>query len=167
MYTIEELKQRLSLQPHPEGGYYAETYRSSERISQLALDTRFSGDRNCSTAIYFLVPAGTFSAFHRIQADEGWHFYYGSPLRVHMLEEGKGYSYQDIGTDFGEHQLPQFVVPHGTWFASEPLAKEGFSLVGCTVAPGFDFDDFEMGKAEDLSLLFPKHAKLVDRLTRM
>jgi len=166
MYTIEELKQRLNLQPHPEGGYYAETYRAQEKIAHSALNSRFSGDRSFSTAIYFLVPAGTFSAFHRIQADEGWHFYYGTPLRVHMLVEGQGYSYQDLGMDFEQGQRPQFVVPHGAWFASEPVSDEGFSLVGCTVAPGFDFEDFEMAEAAQLRSLFPEHTQLVNRLTR-
>ncbi|MEL6534966.1 MAG: cupin domain-containing protein, partial [Bacteroidota bacterium] len=131
-----------------------------------ALHPRFSGDRSHSTAIYFLLPGGTFSAFHRIQSDEGWHYYYGAPVRVHMLQKGIGYTYHDLGMDFSQQQRPQFTVPYGAWFASEPLSQEDFSLVGCTVAPGFDFADFELATAEPLSSLFPDHTDLIKRLTR-
>ena len=164
MHSIEELIRQLNLQPHPEGGYYAETYRSAEMME--ALPDRFSGPRAFSTAIYFLVPGGNFSGFHRIQADEGWHFYAGQPLRVYMLTASGEFSHQDLGTDLAQGQTFQFVVPHGVWFASEPISAEGYSLVGCTVAPGFDFADFEMGKADELAALCPQHADTIRRLCR-
>lgn len=164
--TVSDLIDKLNLVEHPEGGYYAETYRAKDLLKVAGLPDRFGADRSASTAIYFLLPAGTFSALHRIKSDEGWHFYAGAPLRVHMLSEEKEYYYQDLGSDLAAGQTFQYIVPHGVWFGAEPLAEEGYSLVGCTVAPGFDFADFEMGKAKKLSRIYPNHTELIQKLCR-
>ena len=157
----------LSLQPHPEGGYFRETYRSSESIDAEALAPVFDGRRHYSTAIYFLLESGDYSAFHRIKSDECWHFYAGGPLIVHMIDEDGCYDFVSLGSNIMKGEQFQFVVPAKTWFASEPAEGTSFSLVGCTVAPGFDFQDFEMAKAEALALQFPAHSKVIRRLSRL
>ena len=163
--TASDLVRQLQLAPHPEGGYYRETYRSPEQFSHACLPARFSGDRSFSTAIYFLLEPGQFSAFHCIQADELWHFYLGSPLHVYVLHPGGELEVIRLGQDLENGSVLQAVVPAGTWFASRP-AEEGFSLVGCTVAPGFDFADFELAEREELAGQFPAHAELIRSLCR-
>lgn len=162
--VVQELLDRFSLMPHPEGGYYKETYRSIEQISQSALPDRFSGNRTYSSAIYFLLEKGNFSAFHRIQSDECWHFYAGDTLWVHVIYPDGKLVTTPLGNTPGT--LYQFVVPAGCWFASETAPGGLFSFVGCTVAPAFDFADFELANARTLSLQFPKHVDLINRLCR-
>ncbi|MFO0664076.1 MAG: cupin domain-containing protein [Polyangiaceae bacterium] len=154
----------LDLVPHPEGGFYRETYRSA-MVLDAATPAR---KRSASTAIYFLIPRGSFSAFHRILSDEVWHFYEGAPLEVVMLGEG-GRSTITLGTDFSKGEVPQGVVPAGIWFASHLANDEtgDYALVGCTVAPGFDFEDFEMADREALAALFPEHRAEITSLTRL
>lgn len=158
--------QHLHLQPHPEGGYFKETYRSSETINAGALPSRFAGERNFSTAIYYLLQQGDFSAFHRIKSDECWHFYAGSTLLIHVIEHNGKYDCIKLGSDIAAGETYQFVVPAGAWFASEPAPNSAFSLVGCTVAPGFNFDDFELAKRTALSAIYPEHSSIISRLTR-
>jgi predicted cupin superfamily sugar epimerase len=160
-----DLVRRLQLLPHPEGGYYRETYRSAEQVTVACLPSRFSGSRAFSTAIYFLLEPGQFSAFHRIQADEVWHFYSGSPLHVYVIHPNGELETIRLGQDLENGSVLQAVVPAGCWFASRP-AGEGFSLVGCTVAPGFDFADFELAEQEVLSRQFPQHQALITSLCR-
>lgn len=156
----------LQLQPHPEGGFFKETYRSTGIISSQCLPPEFNGDCNYSTAIYFLLQQGDFSAFHRIKSDECWHFYEGSTLLIHVIDEEGNYSCIRLGKKIHEGETFQFVVPARSWFASEPSPETKFSLVGCTVAPGFDFADFEMRDAQTLSNLYPQHHSLIYRLCR-
>jgi uncharacterized protein len=159
--------EKYQLLPHPEGGFYAETYRASETISQQALPSRFSGDRAFSTGIYFLLESHNFSAFHRIQADEMWHFYAGDALEVFVIDPGSGeLKVIRLGDDPEKGETFQAVVPAGAWFGSRPAAGSSYALVGCTVAPGFDFADFEMAEREELSQLYPQHAGLIAELTR-
>lgn len=165
--TLQDLIKQLELSPHPEGGYYKETYRSEGSIPQEALGAEYSSERSHSTGIYFLLTADNFSAFHRIHQDEMWHFYYGEPIRVHMIAPTGEYSYQDLGMDFSNGQVPQFVVPGGYWFASEVSNNKGFGLVGCTVSPGFDFEDFELATRESLLDEFIEHEEVIRRLTRL
>jgi len=139
--------EKLRLSPHPEGGFYRETYRAAEEIPGPALPNRFSGARSHSTAIYYLLRTGELSTFHRIHADEIWHFYAGGPLEIHIIADGV-YSQIKLGLDPERGYLPQAVVPHGAWFAARPMTGVEFSLVGCTVAPGFDFADFEFGSID-------------------
>jgi predicted cupin superfamily sugar epimerase len=161
------LVQQLQLQPHPEGGYYRETYRSGEIIPQNGLPERFAGSRHFSTAIYFLLEQGNFSAFHRIQSDECWHFYTGDPLQVHVIDPEGKYTLIRLGNDIRNGEVFQAMVPAGCWFASETAPGGQFSLVGCTVAPGFDFADFELAKGDLLASLFPTHSGLIRRLCRI
>lgn len=163
--TADYFIKHLQLQPHPEGGFFKETYRSSGIIPSQSL-TGFSGDRHYSTAIYFLLEQGNFSAFHRIKSDECWHFYEGSTLLIHVIDDEGNYSCTRLGRKIGEGEVFQFVVPAGCWFASETAPETSFTLVGCTVAPGFDFADFEMANAENLSREYPQHRSLIQRLCR-
>jgi len=162
----QELIQQLELQEHPEGGYFKETYRSEGGIPESVLGDEFSGSRNYSTGIYFLLTSEAFSAFHKIHQDEMWHFYQGSPLTIHMISPDGEYSKQVIGLNFDEDQVPQFTVPKEYWFASEVNNPDSYTLVGCTVSPGFDFRDFELAVKSKLSKLFPQHTKIIERLTR-
>lgn len=161
---VATLVQRFDLKPHPEGGFYSETYRSAESIPATALPDRFTGDRYFSSAIYFLLEKDNFSAFHRIKSDECWHFYSGDPLWVHVLHQDGRYELIALGNT--EDTVFQYVVPAGCWFASETAPKGVFSLVGCTVAPAFDFADFELAKAAELNQYFPEQKNLIQRLCR-
>jgi hypothetical protein len=162
----EQLIKLLDLLPHPEGGFYKETYRSKGKLTQNCLGHEFQGVRNYSTCIYFMLTSGEFSAFHRIKQDEIWHFYEGSPVELHMISKEGIHSKVKIGMDFEKGQRPQFVVPSGYWFASKVADDGDFSLVGCTVSPGFDFIDFEMAEAKDLISRYPQHEKIIRDFTR-
>lgn len=167
MKDIEEIIQNLELKPHPEGGYFRETYRSEGTIDQKNLGKAYSGFRNQATCIYFLLTSKAFSTFHKIQQDEIWHFYKGSPIELHMISPNGDYSKVRIGNSFNKGELPQFVVPGGHWFAAETLNKGSYSLVGCTVSPGFDFKDFILGDRQKLLSQFPQQREIITRFTRV
>ncbi len=164
MNKIENIIKRLKLEPHPEGGFFKETYRSLEETDQL--DSKYQGKRNFSTCIYFLLTSDTFSAFHRINQDEIWHFYDGSPINLHQISANGSYSNVIIGRDIEKGQQPQFVVQGGNWFAATVINEDDFSLVGCTVSPGFDFRDFELTGRNELTIKFPQHKNIITELTR-
>lgn len=157
----DDLIRRFELQPHPEGGFFRETYRSAAQVTRAE-----SGEtRSASTAIYYLLCDGAHSAWHRIRSDEVWHFYAGAPLDVHVLDQaGKltthrlGNPLRDPGTVF------QAVVPAGLWFAAECEDPAAFALVGCTVAPGFEFSEFELADVGALQREHPEHAETIARL---
>lgn len=161
---IQNLIHQYNLLPHPEGGYFKETYRSEESIPASGLPLRFSGGRTFSTAIYFLLLKDLFSAFHRIKSDECWHFYEGESLKVHVLHLDGTYELIRLGKNREEGEVYQAIVPAGAWFASETSGE--YSFVGCTVAPGFDFADFELARAAELKSEHPKSASLIERLCR-
>ena len=161
----QTLIEHLGLVRHPEGGWFRETYRASEKLAAQALPARFGGDRTFSTAIYYLLEDGDFSALHRIKADEIWHFYAGSALHVHCLFPDGTYRLIKLGANTAAGEQYQAVVPAASWFGAEP-ATSGFALVGCTVAPGFDFADFQLGQAKQLCDQYPQHVALISRLTR-
>ncbi|MCF8214000.1 MAG: cupin domain-containing protein [Chitinophagaceae bacterium] len=164
---IQALINHYNLLPHPEGGFFRQTYAASEQIAKEALPERFEGSRSFSTAIYFLLPTGSFSAFHRIKSDEVWHFYEGCPLNIHVIHPNGQYDCMKLGDNMTNGESYQLVVPANTWFASEPIGDPGsFALVGCTVAPGFDFADFELAEVATLTNQFPKHEELIRRLCR-
>lgn len=166
-YDAGGLVRDLGLSPHPEGGYFRETYRSSETIPETGLPERFHGERSMATAIYFLLGPGDFSAFHRIRSDETWHYYTGScGLAVHVIQGDGSYRLIRLGNRTGAGETFQATVPAGAWFASEPCDAQGFALVGCTVAPGFDFRDFEMADAVALAGEHPDLEGLIRRLSR-
>jgi len=157
--SVDQLISTLALSPHPEGGYYRETYRASRRDG--------SG-RAASTLIYFLLPQGHVSRLHRIDADESWHFYAGGPLDIFELDE---HAPEDpprisrLGNDFASGERPQHVVPAGRWFGAAPAAGTPFALVGCTVAPAFEFAGFELADRARLLALFPQATEVIRRLT--
>jgi predicted cupin superfamily sugar epimerase len=158
--------EKLNLIPHPEGGYYRETYRADLSLAGSVLGPGFQGSRAVSTAIYYLLKAGQVSKFHRIRSDELWHFYDGVPLIIHGLDERKGYFNFRLGCREGT--FPQVVIPAGVWFAAEiepGCAGDDFALVGCTVAPGFDFQDFEMAEPRRLADQFPDQADMIRRIS--
>ena len=160
-YWIDKLK----LEPHPEGGYYRQTYKSELLIPRGSLPDH-SGPRAASTAIYFLIEGKNFSAFHRLRSDEMWHFYAGSPLLVHVIDRVGSYSSFLLGNDPDAGQLFQAVVPAGHWFGSHVADWTSWTLVGCTVAPGFDFADFELARREQMVAEYPQHRQRIERLTR-
>ncbi len=164
--NAKEYISHLDLTQHPEGGYFRQTYSSSELVSLNALPKRFSGDRPFSTAIFYLLEQGDFSNFHRIQSDECWHFYAGDSLYIHVIHDDGMYRQVKLGNQPKKGDVFQFVVPAGAWFAAEPAPGTNFALTGCTVAPGFDFSDFEMGNKGILISRFPQHEALLDRLCR-
>lgn len=156
----------LQLRPHLEGGYFRETYRSAEVIAKGSLPERFTGDRAFATAIYFLLSGRDFSALHRIKQDELWHFYDGSPLTIHVIEPNGAYRAIKLGRNVRAGEIPQAVVPAGYWFGAMVDDPGSYALAGCTVAPGFDFADFEMPSRDRLRELFPQHLALIEKLTR-
>lgn len=164
--TLEDLVRTLALSPHPEGGFFRETYRSAEQLA--ALPARFGGPRSVSTAIYYLLGAGDMSALHRIHSDEVWHFYLGRPLEVVVLAADGTARTIVLGVDLAAGQVPQAVVEAGAWFGArlhQPVPG-AFALVGCTVAPGFDFADLELAERAALLARYPQHAGVIAALTR-
>jgi len=153
--NAQKLIEKLQLLPHPEGGWYRETYRSAETM------TNKNGlNRNVCTTIYFLLEGNDKSHFHRIQSDETWFFHNGEPLEVLMITSGQLQSIT-LGNDIINREVPQFVVPAQTWFAAKIKSGTGYSLVSCTVAPGFDFSDFELAKRANLIKEFPELEEVI------
>lgn len=148
----------LGLKPHPEGGYYAQTFQSPTLLHAP------QGPRAASTAIYFLLQRGDFSHWHRVRSDEVWHFYAGEGLELHLLTDEGAYNLVRMGPDVLRGERPQAVVPAGVWQAARPLGD--YALVGCTVAPGFDFADFELPTREELQRRFPQHTQSIMAFTR-
>ena len=152
---------RFGLAAHPEGGFYRETFRSPRGIP----GPRDGERRSASTAIYFLLPAKTFSALHCVAADEVWHHYDGDPLDLHLLDEATGHRVVRLGHDFSAGEVPQAVVPAGVLQAAVPIG-ERYAFCGCTVAPGFDFADFAMPSRGELLTRFPRYEAIIRSLTR-
>jgi predicted cupin superfamily sugar epimerase len=178
-YWIE----KLDLKKHPEGGYFRQTYRSAESIEAGALPSRFNAGRPISTAIYYLLDADEFSAFHSLKSDELWHFYSGVAITMHVIDQKRGYSAIRLGSDFEHGEVFQAVVEAGCWFGAavdnsnhghascscsscSPPARSPYSLVGCTVAPGFDFSDFRLGDRRKLIERYPEHKAIIEKLSR-
>ena len=147
---------QLDLTPHPEGGWYKETFRS---------DVQYDG-RSVATGIYFLLTAENVSNFHRIDAEEMWHFYAGDPLTVHIIDGSGDYATMSIGPDIDGGQQFQAVVPANVWFGSSVDKPEGYALVGCTVSPGFEFDSFELAGRAAMLGEFPQHEVVIKQLTK-
>ncbi|TPQ38533.1 cupin domain-containing protein [Cupriavidus pinatubonensis] len=163
-YAADRLIKALDLLPHPEGGYFRETYRSVENIQ--CSDGR---QRSASTAIYYMLRDSDFSAWHRIRSDELWHFHAGTPLDVHVLTSDGNLVTHRLGNPLEHHgAVFQAMVPAHHWFAAErvPSGSQDFSLLGCTVAPGFEFSEFELADASELVAIFPRQADLIHRLSR-
>jgi predicted cupin superfamily sugar epimerase len=154
---------QLQLKKHPEGGYYREVYRSGEMILPEHLPKRYKSSRNFFTSIYFLLEGKQFSAFHLLQSDEIWHFYDGSNVLIYIINQNGELSIKRLGRGKGcEFQL---TIEMKNWFAAEVENKKSFALFGCTVSPGFEFDDFKIGKRAILIKLFPQQKSIITRLT--
>ena len=153
---IQNLIDRLGLLPHPEGGYYSETYVSEIGIPGM--------DRQLMTSIYFLLTSDSVSNFHRIKSDEIWFYHGGSALIVHTLDD-EGHKQTKIGIAINDGEMPQFLVKAGTIFGSSIVDENSYSLVSCVVAPGFDFDDFELFDETNLLKQYPDHSEIIKRLT--
>ena len=166
MSIVNTLIQRYGLESHPEGGWYKQTYKSNEQIAARALPERFGASRAFSTAIYFLLEKGNFSAFHRIKSDECWHFYAGDPLLIYIIEQTGELKVISLGSDHESGQSFQYVVPANCWFASRPAPESEYCFVGCTVSPGFEFDDLELADASELSTFYPQHKPIIIELCR-
>jgi predicted cupin superfamily sugar epimerase len=158
-YWIE----RLGLTAHPEGGYFKETFRSPQILSEESLGQGYAGTRNFSTAIYFLVTAEKPSHFHRLATDEVWHHYAGNPLELVFIHPSGELESKWLGKSGEGHCMPQVLAPAGSWFGGR--VAEGFALCGCTMAPGFDFADFELAERNALSEVYPQHAEIIRLLT--
>ncbi len=157
---------QLGLQPHPEGGFYRETYRSPETIAAAALPARYGGDRSLSTAIYYLLTPDSFSSLHRLQSDELFHFHLGDAVTMVQLHgDGRGETVA-LGHDVVAGQQLQVVVPRGAWQGMFLNDGGRFALLSTTVSPGFDFADFELGSRDALRAQHPSYAAMIERLTR-
>lgn len=161
----KEIINHFNLTVHPEGGYFREVYRSKGEILSEDLGAEFEGNRNYCTSIFFLLTSEKFSAFHKINQDEIWHFYRGTSLKLHLISPEGNYSFVIIGNDFSKNEIPQFTVSAQYYFAAEVLEKDSYSFTGCTVSPGFDFKDFVLPSSQELSKEFPEHSKIIKRLT--
>jgi predicted cupin superfamily sugar epimerase len=162
--NAEQIIDRLQLTAHPEGGYFRETYRSDLFLDEKSL-LEYTNGRNLKTAIYFLLKSGQKSAFHRLRSDEFWYFHQGSPLEVYIIHPDGRLEEVSLGNDFTLNQTPQLLLPAGTWFAARCVEEQSFTLISCSVAPGFDFTDFELADREKLSKQFPQHSTMITELT--
>jgi predicted cupin superfamily sugar epimerase len=158
-----QLIEVLGLQPHPERGYYAETYRAAATVAPKDRDVT----RSASTAIYFLITAEQPTTYlHRLKSDEVFHFYEGGPLDVLRLSPDGTWDISRLGTNLESGERPQLVLPAGTWFGTELALGATHCLIGCTVAPGFDFEDFELSDDTDLAARYPGAADRIARMSR-
>ena len=164
--TAEEIVAWLKLKPHPkEGGFFSETYRAGETIPANILPARYSGPRAFGTCIYYLLTPLTFSAMHRLQSDEVFHFYLGDPVEILQLWPGGTGKTVVLGPDLRAGMQPQVIVPHGVWQGSRLISGGKYALLGCTVAPGFDYADYEHGRRSDLIGSYPEFREKIMALT--
>lgn len=164
-HTADYWIKKLDLAPHPEGGYYREVYRSGESLPADSLPSRYGGSRNFSTSIYYLLRKEDRSVFHRIKSDEIWHFYEGAVVTLHIISFEGIYENKCLGTEDETNSLPQIMVPYGNWFGAEIAGDGEYALMGCTVAPAFDFNDFEKATRKEMLVLCPSKREIILRLT--
>ena len=156
---------RLGLTPHPEGGYFEETYRSPVILPQSALPARYGADRRCATAIYFLLRSGQASKFHRLQSDELWCYHAGGALTLVVIGTDGALQRILLGATLDNGEQPQVLIKHGVWFGALVNAPNDYTLVSCLVAPGFEFADFELATPAQLLAAYPQHREIIERLT--
>jgi hypothetical protein len=165
MLTAKQIISALDMRPHPEGGYFAETHRAAEEIPEKALPSRYGGPRAHGTAIYYLLTSDTCSRLHRLASEEIYHFYLGDPVKMVWLSpEGQG-RYVTLGGDILAGTRPQLVIPKDTWQGAWLEPDSRFALMGCTVAPGFEYADFEMGDRKTLLAAYPQFRERILALT--
>jgi predicted cupin superfamily sugar epimerase len=161
LYWIE----KLGLSEHPEGGYFAPAYRSSERIEESCLPNGFTGDRALVSSIHYLLARGQISALHRLKSVEMWHFYSGDPLSIYILEPNGTLKERTLGPDIDKGQEFQITIEPGCWFGAEHYGPGEYTLVGCTVSPGFEYEDMEFAGRDELLGRYPQHRGLIEKLT--
>ncbi|MDF2856245.1 MAG: cupin [Neobacillus sp.] len=164
---INDLKQwvaKLELLPHPEGGYFKQTFESEERTSDNELSIKFEGQRKLYTSIYFLLSSQDVSHFHRLKSDELWYYHAGSPLTVHVIHENGDYEEMKVGMNLDQGERPQILVKKNSIFGSSVTDKDTCSLVGCMVSPGFEFQDFELFTQDELLEKYPQHREIIEKL---
>jgi predicted cupin superfamily sugar epimerase len=165
MTQAEEIIKKLELQKHPEGGWFRECFRSENIIPAFALPNH-NADRCCYTSIYYLLEENDFSSFHRLKSDELWYYHQGDCVEIISIDpDGKLQKYL-LGKDIDNGQQMQIVIPVGCWFTAQVVPSGKYMLMGCVVSPGFDFDDFEMGNAENLIQKFPQHEEIIKKFCR-
>ena len=167
MLTVDQIKSLLNLKPHPtEGGYFVETYRSDEQLSKESLPERYDGVRSLATAIYYLLTPDTFSAMHRLQTDEIFHFYLGDPVEMLQLRPDGSGVVLTLGSNIMEGMHPQVTVLRGVWQGARLRPGGSLALLGTTVSPGFDFADYESGQRAVLIDSYPRFRDLIVALTK-
>jgi len=154
---------KLQLKKHLEGGYFREIYRAGDLVLIDAPSKRLK--RNFSTSIYFLLAGKQISAFHKLNADEIWHFYDGGPVKIYIIDPDGKFAEVVLGKKTEKGEVFQTTIKKNHWFAAEVLSKRSFVLVGCTVSPGFDFSDFELGRRDEMIKIFPQHQLLIEKFT--
>ena len=164
MDQLQSWISKLELVPHPEGGYFKSTYEAAERITDKELGVNFEGQRKLFTSIYFLLTSDNVSHFHRLKSDELWYFHAGSPLTVHVLYENGEYEEIKIGINLEHGEVPQYLVPKNSIFGSSVMEKDAYSLVGCMVSPGFEYQDFELFTQKELLQKYPQHKDIIIKL---
>lgn len=155
---------KLGLTPHPEGGFFKETFMSTEMTSDQELSVNFDGKRRLYTSIYFLLTSQNISHFHRLKSDELWYYHAGSPLSIHLIDENGAYKEIRLGLDLDNGEVPQALVPKNTIFGSSIRSEDSFSLVGCMVSPGFEFKDFELFTQKELLQKYPEHKEIIMKM---
>lgn len=163
--TVNYWVKKLSLKSHPEGGYYSEIYRSGETIFKEHLPERYSGNRCFCTSIYYLIVGGKVSKFHKIKSDEIWHFYDGETIEIHIIDEIGNYKKIKLGRNPENNEQFQAVIKRNSWFGAIVVNDKDYSLIGCTVVPGFDFEDFELADRNKLLKKYPDKREIIEILT--
>jgi predicted cupin superfamily sugar epimerase len=164
--AIKRIVERFELVPHPEGGYFREVYRSAMKLDHPGVPAGQRADRSAGTLIYFLLAGDDFSAFHRVRfSDEIWHLYAGGPLELFVIDEDGALGQRLLTTDLNQGE-PTTIVPAGHWQSARLAEGASWALGGCTVSPGFDYEDFEMPPAAELLELYPEHSATISALTR-
>ncbi|MFJ7850018.1 cupin domain-containing protein [Peribacillus sp. NPDC097206] len=155
---------KLGMEPHPEGGFYKRTFESEEQTSDQELSVEFEGKRKLYTSIFFLLGSKDISHLHRLKSDELWYYHAGSPLTIHVIDENGDYKERKLGINLDEGEVPQVLVPKNSIFGSSVMDEDTFSLVGCMVSPGFEFQDFELFTQEELLSKYPQHREVIMKL---
>lgn len=165
MGDLERIKKQFKLQPHPEGGFYSAGYRSPEFLRSEGLPHRYNAPRNLYSSIYFMVTNTSSSRFHKLKTDEMWHFYHGDPVSLHLISESGHYTKIELSAEVGKERF-MYLVKKNTWMAAScESIEKNYSLTGCTLAPGFEYDDFELGKRNELIASFPHLSDVIEKFT--
>jgi len=164
--TARYWTEKLHLVEHPEGGFFAPAFRASEQINLSGLPDRFTGNRAIVSSIYYLLLKNQFSVFHRLKSVEIWSFFEGDPLTIHILDPLGALVEKRLGRDFDKGESFQVAIEAGNFFAAEQHGPKEFTLVGCTVAPGFEYEDMEIAARVELQAKYPQYMEIIEKFTR-